>query len=133
MFLASTLHKEIIICCLSNFASIIKSHNNRILSEGTIQGNPKQGYRRKATCPLERSCLDKIHENITNNRVSHNGIKIACLKTDLKNVAILSSVKIFWEMKRKDITYQTIYQRTQIVQLMLDWEVPHFYFTAQRY
>ena len=44
---------------LPNFASLIKSHSSRILSEDTGQGQPKCNCRQKDTCPLEGNCLDK--------------------------------------------------------------------------
>ena len=38
---------------------MIKSHNNRILSEEKTQDQPKRNCRQKDTCPLEEHCLDK--------------------------------------------------------------------------
>ena len=45
--------------CLPNFANMIKSHNNRILSEQKTQDQPKCNCRQKDACPLEGDCLDK--------------------------------------------------------------------------
>ena len=41
------------------FANMIKSHNNRILSEEKTQDQPKCNCRQKDTCPLQGNCLDK--------------------------------------------------------------------------
>ena len=67
--------------CLPNFANIIKSHNNRILSEEKTQDQPKCNCRQKDTCPLEGHCLDKeliyqciLKENSTGDGVNYSGI-----------------------------------------------------------
>ena len=44
--------------CLPNFANIIKSHNNRTLSEEKTQDQPKCNCRQKDTCLLEGHSLD---------------------------------------------------------------------------
>ena len=45
--------------CLTNFISITKSHNNKILFEEKTQDQPKCNCRQKDTCPLEGYRLDK--------------------------------------------------------------------------
>ena len=67
--------------CLPNFANMIKSHNNRILSEEKTQDQPKCNCRQKNTCPLEGHCLDKeliyqctLRENTTSDGVNYNGL-----------------------------------------------------------
>ena len=45
--------------CLPNFADMIKSHNNRILSEEKTQDQSKCNCPQKNTCPLEGHCLNK--------------------------------------------------------------------------
>ena len=64
---------------LEHFANIIKSHNNRILSEEKTQDQPKCNCRQKDTCPLEGHCLDKeliypyiLKENTTSDGVNYN-------------------------------------------------------------
>ena len=42
---------------------MIKSHNSRILSEETSQGQPKCNCQLKDTCPLKGNCLDKEYTN----------------------------------------------------------------------
>ena len=44
--------------CLPNFANMIKSHNNRILSEEKTQDQLKFNYQQKDTCPLEGHSLN---------------------------------------------------------------------------
>ena len=60
---------------------MIKSHNNRILSEKTTQDQPKCDCRQKDTCPLEGNYLDKeliyqcnLKEDTTSDKVSYNGL-----------------------------------------------------------
>ena len=67
--------------CLPNFANMINSHNNRILSEEKTQDQPKCNCRQKDTCPLKQHCLDKeliyrciLKENTTSDRVKYNGL-----------------------------------------------------------
>ena len=67
--------------CLTNFANMIKSHNNRILSEEETQDQPKCNCRHKDTSLLERNCLDKeliyrcnLKENTTSDGVNYNGL-----------------------------------------------------------
>ena len=106
--------------CLPNFANIIKSHNNRILSEEKTQDQPKCNCRQKDTCPLEGNCLDKeliyqcnLKENTTSDRVKYNSLTENTFKDQFykqhnsfkyqgkENYTELS--KHIWEMKRKDI------------------------------
>ena len=95
--------------CLPNFANIIKSHNNRILSEEKTQDQPKCNCRQKDTCPLEGHCLDKeliyqcnLKENTTSDGVNYNSLTENTIKDRFyKHCNSLS--KHFWEMKRKDI------------------------------
>ena len=65
---------------LLNFAIMIKSHNNRSLSEETAQGQHKCNCRQQDTCPLHGTCLDKklmylcnLQENTTSDEVNYNG------------------------------------------------------------
>ena len=67
--------------CLPNFANMIKSHNNRILSKKKTQDQPKCNCRQKDACPLEGKCLDKeliyqctLKENTTSDGVNYNGL-----------------------------------------------------------
>ena len=60
---------------------MIKSHNNRILSEEKTHDQPKCNCRQKDTCPLEGNCLDKeliyqcnLKENTTSDRVKYNSL-----------------------------------------------------------
>ena len=95
--------------CLPNFANMIKSHNNRILSEEKTQDQPKCNCRQKDTCPLEGHCLDKeliyqctLKNNSISYGVSYNGLTENTFKYESKaNSTELS--KHFWEMKRKGI------------------------------
>ena len=87
--------------CLPNFANMIKSHNNRILSEQKTQDQPKCNCRQKDTCPLKRHCLDKeliyrciLKENTTSDGVKYNVLEIIHLKTDFISTAIPSSRKV---------------------------------------
>ena len=107
--------------CLPNFANIIKSHNNRILSEEKTQDQPKCNCRQKDTCPLEGHCLDKeliyrciLKENTTSDGVTYNGLTENTFKdqfykhcNSFKNESKTNSTELsgkpFWEMKRKDI------------------------------
>ena len=43
--------------CLPNFANMIKSNNNRILSEEKTQDQPKCNCQQKDTCPLDRQAI----------------------------------------------------------------------------
>ena len=83
--------------CLPNFANIIKSHNNRILSEEKTQDQPKCNCWQKDTCPLEGHCLDKelIYRCIPPVTESIASVlqKIHW-KTDFISTAILSSTKV---------------------------------------
>ena len=45
--------------CLPNFANMIKSHKNRVLSEKKTQDQPRCNCQQKDTYPLERHCLGK--------------------------------------------------------------------------
>ena len=106
--------------CLPNFANMIKSNNNRILSEEKTQDQRKSNCRQKDTCPLEGHCLDKelidqciLKENTTSDRVNYNGVTENTFKDRLykhhnsfkceskANSTELS--KHFWELKRKGI------------------------------
>ena len=99
---------------------MIKSHNNRILSEEKTQDQPKCNCRQKDTCPLEGNCLDKelvyqcnLKEHTTINRVSYNGLTENTFKDQFykhynsfkygskANSRELS--KQLWEIKRKGI------------------------------
>ena len=60
---------------------MIKAQNNKILSEGKPQDQPKCNCRQKHACPIEGNCLDKelvyqcnLKENNTSDRVSYNGL-----------------------------------------------------------
>ena len=60
---------------------MIKSRNNRILSEETAQVQPKYNCQQKDNCPLEGNCLNKeliyqsnLKENTTNDGVNYNGL-----------------------------------------------------------
>ena len=62
---------------LPNFASMIKSNNNRISSEEKTKDQPKLNCRQKDTCPLEGNCLDKelIYQcNLKEKNTSDNGL-----------------------------------------------------------
>ena len=68
--------------CLPNIANMTKSHNNRILSEGTTQDQCNCNCWQKDTCSLEGNCLDKeliyqchLKENNTSDSVNYNGLK----------------------------------------------------------
>ena len=95
--------------CLLNFANMIKSHNNRILSKEKTQDHPKCNCQQKNTWPPEGHCLDKeliyryiLKENITSDRVNYNGLTENTIKDQFyKQRNSLS--KHFLEMKRKDI------------------------------
>ena len=58
---------------------MIKSHNNRKLSEEKSQDQPKCNCRQKDTGPLEGNCLNKeliyqctLRENTTSDGVNYN-------------------------------------------------------------
>ena len=60
---------------------MIKAQNNKILSEGKPQDQPKCNCQQKHACPIEGNCLDKelvyqcnLKENNTSDRVSYNGL-----------------------------------------------------------
>ena len=106
--------------CLPNFANMIKSPNNRILSEEKTQYQPKYNCRQKDTCSLEGNCLDNeliyqctLKENTTSGGVKYNGLTENTFKDrfykhrnsfnyESKTYSIELS-KHFWEMKRKGI------------------------------
>ena len=80
---------------------MIKSHNNRILSEEKIQDQPKFNCRQKDTCPLKGNCLVKeliyqsnLKENTTSDGVSYNVLTEIHLKTDFISTAIPSSTRV---------------------------------------
>ena len=59
--------------CLLSFANMIKSHNNRILSDEKSQDQPKKNCRQKNTDTLERHCLEKeliYRSNLKENTAS---------------------------------------------------------------
>ena len=106
--------------CLHNFANIIKSHNNKILSEEKSQGQPKCNCRQKNTCPLEGHCLDKeliyrctLKENTTSDGVNYNGLTENTFKDQFykhcnsfkyeSNANSTELSKNLWKMKRKGI------------------------------
>ena len=106
--------------CLPNFANIIKSHNNRILSEEKTQDQPKCNCRQKDICPLEGHCVDKeliyqciLKENTTNDGVNYNGFTENTFKdrfykhhNSFKYESKVNSRELskhFWEIKRKGI------------------------------
>ena len=67
--------------CLPNFANMIKSLNNRILSQEKTQDQPKCNCRYERYFPLEGHCLDKeliyqciLKENTTSDGVKYNGL-----------------------------------------------------------
>ena len=112
--------------CLPNFGNMIKSHNNRILSEEKTQDQPKCNCRQKDTCPLEGHCLDQeliyqciLKENTTSDGVTYNDLRENIFKdryfkhrNSLKyeskaNFAELC--KHFWEMKGKGIKKPTMH------------------------
>ena len=74
--LASTIQNvEVNYSCLPNFANMIKSHNNRILSEEKTQDQLKFNYQQKDTCPLEGHSLNMeltywyiLKENTTSDK-----------------------------------------------------------------
>ena len=109
--------------CLPNFANMIKSHNNRILSEEKIQDQPKCNCQQKGTCPLGH-CLDKeliyrciLKENTTIDRIKYNGLpentfligltdRFYKHRNSFKYESKANSTELpkhFWEMKRKGI------------------------------
>ena len=76
--------------CLPNFANMIKSYNNRILSKEKTQDQPKCNCRQKDTCPLEGKFLDKeliyhyiLKKNITSDGVNYNGLTENTFKDQL--------------------------------------------------
>ena len=99
---------------------MIKSRNNRILSEETAQVQPKYNCQQKDNCPLEGNCLNKeliyqsnLKENTTNDGVNYNGLTGNTFKdrfykhrNSVKYKYKENStefLKHFWEMKRKGI------------------------------
>ena len=106
--------------CLPNFANMIKSHNNRILSEEKTQDQQKCNCWQKDTSTLEKNCLDKeliyqctLKENTTSDRVNYNGLTENTFKdrfykhrNSFKYKSKGNSIELskhFWEMKRKCI------------------------------
>ena len=106
--------------CLPNFANMIKSHNNRILSEEKTQGQPICNCRQKNTCPLEGHCFEKeliyrctLKENTTNDGVNYNSLTENTFKDRLykhhnlfKYESTANSTELsnhYWEMNRKGI------------------------------
>ena len=106
--------------CLPNFGNMIKSHNNRILSEEKTQDQPKCNCQQKDTCPLEGPCLEKeliyqciLKENTTSGRVTYNGLTENSFKdqfykhrSSFKYESKANSTELskhFWEMKRNSI------------------------------
>ena len=63
--------------CLPNFANMIKSLNNRILSEEKTQDQPKCNCRQKDNCPLEGHSLDKelVYRCIWKENTKNDGVK----------------------------------------------------------
>ena len=92
---------------------MIKSHNNRILSEKKTQDQPKRNCRQKDTCPTEGHYLDQelIYQCILKENTISDGVTTIkdrfykhrnSFKYESKaNCTELS--KPLWEMKRKDI------------------------------
>ena len=80
--LASTIQNvEVNYSCLPNFANMIKSHNNRILSEEKTQDQRKCNCWQTDACRLEGHCLDKeliyrctLKENITSDGVNFKSL-----------------------------------------------------------
>ena len=67
--------------CLPNFANMIKSSNNRILSEEKTQDQPKCNCQQKDTYPIEGNCIEKeliyqcnLKENSTSDGVNYSGL-----------------------------------------------------------
>ena len=106
--------------CLPNVGNMIKSHNNRILSEKKTQDQPKCNCLQKDTCPLEGHCLDQeliyqciLKENTTRDEVTYNDLTENTFKDRFykhrnsfkyeSKVNFTELFKHFWEMKRKDI------------------------------
>ena len=102
--------------CLPNFASMIKSHNNRILSEEKTKDQPKCNSRQKDTCPLAGNCLNKeliYHCNLKEKNTSDNGLIENTFKdryykhrNSFKCESKTNSTELskhFWKMKRKGI------------------------------
>ena len=81
--------------CLPNFANMIKSLNNRILSEEKTQDQPKCNCWQKDTCPLEGHCLDKelIYRCILKENTTYNGLTENTFK-DRFYKHLLSSTKV---------------------------------------
>ena len=105
---------------------MIKSHNNRILSEEKTQDQPKCNCRQKDTCAVEGNCLDKeliyqctLKKNTTSDGVNYNGLTENTFKdrfyenrNSFKYKRMANSTELskhFWEMKRKDIENPTMY------------------------
>ena len=85
---------------LTNFASMIKSHINKILSVETVQGQPKCNFTRKDTCPLEGHCLDKeltdqfyLKENTSSDGVTYYGLMGIRLKINFTKTVIFLSTR----------------------------------------
>ena len=102
---------------------MIKSHNNRILSEEKTQDQAKCNCQQKDTWNLEGNCLDKeliyqrtLKQNITSEGVNYNGLTENTFKDRLykhcnpfkyKSKANSTELsKHLWEMKRYGKTMQ---------------------------
>ena len=136
---------------------MIKSLNNRILSEEKTQDQPKCNCRQKDSCPLEGHCLDKeliywciLKENTTSDAVKYNGLTENTFKdwfykhcNSFKYESKANSTELskhFWEIKRKGIKKpimhcsvigQVLSERVEKVQLMFNRKVPYFKITGQ--
>ena len=85
---------------------MIKSHNNRILSEEKTQDQAKCNCQQKDTCPLEGNCLDKeliypgtLKENTT--RVNYNGLTENTFKDPLSKANLQNYPSISGKRKEK--------------------------------
>ena len=90
--------------CLPNFGNMIKSHNNRILSEEKTQDQPKCNCRQKDTCPLEEQCLDKelIYQcSLKENTNSDGFISTAILSNTKVRQIIQNYLSISGKWKEK--------------------------------
>ena len=112
--------------CLPNFASTIKSRNNRTYSKETAQGQPKCNCRRKGTCHLEGNCLDKeltyqcnLKQNAISDGVNYNSLTENTFKDQFykyghsfKYEGMANSTELsnhFWGKKRKGIENPIMY------------------------
>ena len=81
--------------CLPNFANMIKSHNNRILTSEKIQGQQKCNCRQKDTCPLEGNCFSALWKRIPSVTESITTVLLKIhLKTNFISTAIPSNMNI---------------------------------------